>query len=158
MVFAMLGGAPLFVTAPYLFNSAAAHGADDDDDYAAGEPGDASKPFRTVEVVMSERNGVMVYAPSEVDVKTGEQVKFVIRNAGALRHEFHLASVQQNASHRIEMQKNPEMEHDDPNAKTVEPGQSAEIIWKFSKPGEFEFACLIPGHYEAGMHGKVIVK
>ena len=107
---------------------------------------------------MSEKDGSMIYLPAEVDVKLGEQIKFIIHNAGALKHEFHLASVQQNASHRIEMQKNPEMEHDDPNAQTIEPGKDAVILWRFSKPGEFEFACLIPGHYEAGMHGKVIVK
>jgi len=50
------------------------------------------------------------------------------------------------------------MEHDDPNGKTLDAGKSTEILWRFSKPGTFEFACLIPGHYEAGMHGTVTVK
>jgi uncharacterized cupredoxin-like copper-binding protein len=54
------------------------------------------------------------------------------------------------------MQNNPEMEHDDPNAQSVEPEQQKEILWKFSKPGAFEFACLTSGYYEAGMHGKVV--
>ncbi len=143
---------------PTMMTHAAAHGGVDDDDYAAGEPGDPKKPFRVLQVTMAEKDGGMIYYPAEIDVKQGEQIKFIIRNDGALKHEFHLASVQQNASHRVEMQKNPEMEHDDPNAQTVEPGKQAEILWRFSKPGEFEFACLIPGHYEAGMHGKVVVK
>lgn len=135
-----------------------AHEGVDDDDFAAGEPGDPSKPFRVQEITVSEKDGAMLYVPAEVDVKLGEQVKFVIHNGGSLKHEFQLASVQQNASHRIEMQKNPEMEHDDPNVQTVQSGKDAIIFWRFSKPGEFEFACLIPGHYEAGMHGKVVVK
>lgn len=133
-----------------------AHG--DDDDYAAGEPGDPSKPARTVEMTMSEGDGTMIYAPSEVDVHMGEQIKFIIKNVGTLKHEFFLDSFEHNAHHKIEMQKNPEMEHDDPNAQSVEPGKQVEILWKFSKAGTFEFACLVPGHYEAGMHGKVVVK
>lgn len=130
----------------------------EDDDFAAGEPGDASKPSRTVEVVMNESDGAMSYTPAEVDVKKGEQIKFIIKNIGTLKHEFHLDTVADNASHRREMEKNPEMVHDDPNAQTVEPGKETELLWNFSKPGVFEFACLIPGHYQAGMHGKVVVK
>lgn len=143
---------------PSMVPHAIAHEGEDDDDFAAGKPGDATQSFRVLEVTMSEKDGAMVYTPAEINVKLGEQIKFIIHNAGALKHEFHLASVQQNASHRIEMQKNPEMEHDDPNAQSVEPGKDAAILWRFSKPGEFEFACLIPGHYEAGMHGKIVVK
>ena len=56
------------------------------------------------------------------------------------------------------MEKNPEMEHDEPNGKRLEPKKSAEILWRFSKAGTFEFACLIPGHYETGMKGVVVVK
>jgi uncharacterized cupredoxin-like copper-binding protein len=106
---------------------------------------------------MTEGNGAMAYDPHEVIVKTGEQVKFVITNSGALDHEFMLDSVEKNAKHRIAMQKNPEMEHDDPNGRRLKPGGSAEIVWKFSKAGTFEFACLIPGHSEAGMKGVVVV-
>jgi uncharacterized cupredoxin-like copper-binding protein len=130
----------------------------EDDDFAAGEPGDSATPSRTVEVTMSEGNGTMTYAPAEIDVRTGEQIRFIVKNVGTLKHEFFLDSFKHNASHKVEMQKNPEMEHDDPNAQSIEPGQQKEILWRFSKPGTFEFACLIPGHYEAGMHGKVVVK
>jgi uncharacterized cupredoxin-like copper-binding protein len=139
------------------FSRAFAHSGDDDD-YAAGEPGNPTKPSRTVDVTMSEANGTMSYEPAEIDVKKGEQIKFIVKNVGTLKHEFFLDSFAHNASHKIEMQKNPEMEHDDPNAQSIEPGKQKEILWKFSKLGSFEFACLIPGHYEAGMHGKVVVK
>ena len=134
---------------------ARAHGGEE---FAAGEPGDAKKPSRTIEVTMSEGSGTMTYAPPVIEVKKGEQIKLVVKNAGALKHEFFLDSFEHNAHHKIEMQKNPEMEHDDPNAQSVEPGKQVEVLWKFSKAGTFEFACLIPGHYEAGMHGKVVVK
>ena len=100
----------------------------------------------------------MSYTPDRVEVRRGEQIKFVLKNVGELAHEFLLDSVENNAKHKIEMQKNPEMEHDDPNGKRVEPKKTAEIIWKFTKAGTFEFACLIPGHYETGMKGTVVVK
>lgn len=153
----VLSGAVQIASLPSSSHYAIAYEGEEDE-FAAGKPGDPQKPFREIKVTMSEKDGAMLYSPSEVDVKVGEQIKFVIQNSGALKHEFYIASVQQNASHRTEMQKNPEMEHDDPNAQSVEPGKEAAILWQFSKPGEFEFACLIPGHYEAGMHGKVVVK
>ncbi len=56
------------------------------------------------------------------------------------------------------MKKNPDMEHDDPNGKRLAPKKTDEIVWKFSKPGEFEYSCLIPGHREAGMVGTIVVK
>lgn len=152
-----LSSALQIVMLPSTSPPAIAHGGEDDD-FAAGEPGDPTKPYRTVAVTISEDNGKMSYAPAEIDVSKGEQVKLVMKNAGMLKHEFFLDSFKHNASHKIEMQKNPEMEHDDPNAQSIEPGQQKEILWRFSKPGTFEFACLIPGHYEAGMHGKVVVK
>ncbi len=107
---------------------------------------------------MSDDNGMKIHVPDHVDVKKGEQVHFVIQNKGALKHEFMLASVADNDKHAKLMMKYPDMEHDDPNAKSVDPGKSAEILWRFSKGGTFEFACLIPGHREAGMHGTVTVK
>ena len=74
-----------------------------------------------------------------------------------LKHEFTLGNVDDNNKHAELMKKYPEMEHDDPNSKTVDPGKTAEMLWHFSKAGTFEFACLIPGHREAGMHGTVAV-
>lgn len=126
--------------------------------FAAGEPGDPRKPFRVVEITMADGPGSMTYAPNRIEVRRGEQIKFVLKNTGYLAHEFLLDSFENNAKHKIEMQKNPEMEHDDPNGKRVEPNKSAEILWRFTKVGTFEFACLIPGHYETGMKGTIIVK
>jgi uncharacterized cupredoxin-like copper-binding protein len=100
----------------------------------------------------------MTYSPSRIEVRKGEQVRFVLRNTGDLSHEFLLDSFENNAKHKIAMEKNPEMEHDDPNGKRVEPKASSEILWRFTKAGTFEFACLIPGHYESGMKGVVVVK
>lgn len=126
--------------------------------FSAGVPGNAKKPARTVTVVMSDDEGAMKFTPDRLEVKKGEQVRFVIQNKGALKHEFMLASVKDNDKHAEMMKKFPDMEHDDPNAKSVDPGKTAEMVWRFTKTGTFEFACLIPGHREAGMHGSVTVK
>lgn len=126
--------------------------------FSAGTPGNPKRPARTVNVTMTDGDGTMRFIPDRLDVKKGEQVRFVIQNKGELKHEFTLATVQDNNKHAELMKKYPDMEHDDPNAKSVDPGKSAEILWRFSKAGTFEFACLIPGHREAGMHGKIVVK
>lgn len=129
-----------------------------DGDTAYGEPGDPSKPARVVNVVMREADGKMLFSPDRLEVRKGEQIRFVVRNNGELEHEIVVATFEENEKHAIEMRKNPDMEHDDPNARRLDPKKSGEMVWKFTKPGEFEFACLIPGHREAGMHGKIIVK
>ena len=127
--------------------------------FAAGEPGDPKKPTRTVEVAMTEtEDAKMLYKPDRIEVKRGEQVRFVLKNVGKVDHEFMLDSVANNAKHKKEMEKNPDMEHDDPNGKRLAPGQTAEMVWRFSKGGTYEFACLIPGHYESGMKGAAVVK
>jgi len=122
--------------------------------YAAGEPGNPKRPSRTIEVEMSE----MEYKPSRIEVKRGEQVRFVIRNAGKEDHEFLLATTQENLRHAEDMKKHPKMEHDDPNGVRLKPNKSAEIFWKFTKAGTFEYSCLIPDHRDYGMIGKVTVK
>ena len=121
--------------------------------YAAGEPGDPKKPSRTIEVGMSE----MAYAPARIEVKRGEQIRFVIRNIGADDHEFLLATTEENLKHG-EAMNNPHMEHAEPNGVRLAPKKSAEILWKFTRAGTFEYSCLIPGHREAGMIGQILVK
>jgi uncharacterized cupredoxin-like copper-binding protein len=101
--------------------------------------------------------GEMVFEPGDLSFAEGETVRFVITNAGLAEHEFVLDSMEKNAEHKALMERFPEMEHDDPNAVRLEPGESSEIVWTFSKAGGFEFACLLPGHYESGMHGPVSV-
>jgi uncharacterized cupredoxin-like copper-binding protein len=122
--------------------------------YSAGEPGDPKKPARTIEIAMSE----MAFEPFKIEVKRGEQVRFVLRNAGTEDHEFLLATTEENLKHAELMKKFPHMEHDDPNGVRVAPKKTAEILWKFTKAGTFEYSCLIPDHREYGMTGRVIVK
>jgi uncharacterized cupredoxin-like copper-binding protein len=126
--------------------------------FSAGEPGNPKRRAKTIRVTMREGDGKMLYEPDKLEVRRGEQVRFVIVNVGELPHEFVLASTKDNLKHAELMKKYPDMEHDDPNGKTVQPKGTAEILWRFSKRGEFEFACLIPGHREAGMTGKITVK
>ncbi len=136
----------------------AGHSHGHDEAFSAGEPGDAKKPARIVQVTMGEMDGKMMFMPAKVEVKKGEQVKFVLRNNGELDHEFILATTAENLKHAEAMKKNPDMEHDDPNGKRLAPKKTDEIVWKFTKAGEFEYSCLIPGHREAGMIGTVVVK
>jgi uncharacterized cupredoxin-like copper-binding protein len=134
------------------------HAHEGEGHFSAGEPGDPKKPFRVVEITMQESNGTMSYRPKALEVRRGEQIKFVITNVGMLAHEFILANTADNLKHAALMKKYPDMEHDDPNGKTVQPGAKAEMLWCFTKTGTFEFSCLIPGHREAGMVGTVTVK
>lgn len=129
-----------------------------DHERAYGEPGDPKKPATIVLVTMREANGRMEFIPSRVEVRRGEQIKFMLRNNGELDHEIVLATLEDNLKHAEEMRKHPDMEHDDPNAKRLAPKKTGEILWRFTKAGEFDFSCLIPGHREAGMFGKIIVK
>ena len=126
--------------------------------FSAGQPGDPKKPARIVLVTMREGDGKMMFIPERVEVKRGEQVRFMLTNSGELDHEFVLASTEENLKHAEEMKKNPEMEHDDPNAKRVAPKKKSELVWRFTKAGTFEYGCLIPRHREAGMTGAIIVK
>ncbi len=126
---------------------------------AFGEPGDPAKPARMVEISMRETgDGKMIFNHNYVEVKKGEQIRFALHNFGGTDHEFVLSTLQNNLAHAKEMEKNPEMEHDDPNAKRLAPSAKGEVVWKFTKAGTFDFSCLIPGHREAGMFGTVVVK
>lgn len=133
---------------------ALAHEGHDHHGFSAGEPGDPRKPARTIEIALSE----MSYEPSKIDVKRGEQIRFVLRNVGKEDHEFLLATTKENLAHAEVMKKHPHMEHDDPNGVRLAPNKTAEIVWKFSKAGTFEFSCLIPDHRDYGMVGHVTVK
>jgi uncharacterized cupredoxin-like copper-binding protein len=135
-----------------------AHGAHSHESFSAGEPGDPKKKSRIVQVTMREGEGKMLYEPARLEIKRGEQVRFVLTNAGELEHEFVLASTAENLKHAEQMKKNPDMEHDDPNARRVAPKKAGEIVWRFTKRGTFEYGCLIPGHREAGMTGIIVVK
>lgn len=144
--------AAALVLLPASFNRISAH--DNHASYDAGEPGDPKKPSREIIVEMGDR----YYHPKQLQVKRAEQVRFVLRNDGYEDHEFLLATPEANLKHAEAMQKNPGMEHDEPNGIQLAPKKSGEVLWKFTKAGTFEFACLIAGHREAGMIGTVVVK
>lgn len=150
--------AALISTGAALAAPGGAPGHSHGDAAAYGKPGDPKKPARIISVVMAEKDGKMAFIPDRIEIRRGEQVKFALRNNGELDHELVLATLEENLKHAIEMQKNPDMEHDDPNAKRLAPKKTGEIVWQFTKAGEFDFSCLIPGHREAGMTGKIIVK
>jgi len=154
LLMALAWGSTLPV-AGILFQASAHEGHEH---FTAGEPGDPKKLSRIVKVTMLEEGKQMLFEPAVVEVRLGEQIRFVIYNEGTWNHEFILATKADNRKHAELMKRFPDMEHDDPNAKRLSPFSSTEILWKFTKRGEFEYACLIPGHLEAGMHGKVVVK
>ena len=119
-----------------------------------GKPGDAARVKRSIEVVMSDD---MRFTPANIQVKRGETVRFLVRNAGQIRHEFSLGTKQELEEHYEQMKKFPDMVHDEPNKVSLEPGQQGEVIWQFTRSGKVDFACLHVGHYEAGMKGQVSV-
>lgn len=121
---------------------------------AWGIAGDAKTARRTVEFVMTDN---MRFTPDHLDVKQGDTVRIVVKNNGATLHEFVLGTKAELDKHAALMLKFPNMEHDEPYMAHVSPGQSAEIVWTFNRAGDFDFACLIAGHYQAGMVGKVKV-
>ncbi len=128
------------------------------DEMAAGRPGLEADVTRTVKIRMYENDdGEYLFEPRDLSVKAGETVRFDIVNEGESPHEFVLDTMSKNAEHKALMEQFPEMEHEDPNSVRLEPGTQGTIIWTFANPGSFEFACLIPGHYEAGMFSPVAV-
>lgn len=124
------------------------------DDEAIGKPGVATKVSRTITMDMSD---TMRFGAPNVTVKQGETIRFVVKNSGKIKHEMVLGTEKELKEHYEVMKKNPEMEHADANMVTVAPGKTGEIIWQFTKPGKVDFACLQPGHYDAGMKGVVTV-
>lgn len=122
---------------------------------AFGREGDPRKASRTVKIDMSD---AMRFTPAELTVKQGETVRFEVRNSGKTMHEMVLGTMKELKEHAELMKKHPGMEHDEAYMAHVAPGKAERIVWQFTKPGEFYYGCLIPGHFEAGMIGKVTVK
>jgi len=121
---------------------------------AIGKPGELSKVSRTITIEMSD---AMRFTPSNLKVRQGETVRLLIVNKGQIRHELSLGTQKELQEHLALMKKFPDMEHDEPNKVSLAPGKQGEIIWQFTKAGEVKFACLYPGHYDAGMKGQVTV-
>ena len=119
-----------------------------------GIAGDAGRARRSVAVLMSDD---MRFTPDRIAVRLGETLRFVARNDGKVMHEFVIGTPAANAKHAALMLKFPGMEHDEPYMAHVPPGKTGEIVWTFNRAGKFEFACLIAGHYQAGMVGTITV-
>lgn len=132
-------------------NHAGGHG---DGEQAIGRPGVAADATRTMTVDM---NDTMRFSPAHIEVRPGDTVRFIVKNSGKVRHEMVLGTETALKAHYEAMKKNPEMEHADANMVTLQPGQTGEVIWQFTQAGKVDFACLQPGHYDAGMKGVVIV-
>jgi len=120
-----------------------------------GQEGNPKRITRTIEVDMADN---MRFTPSDLTIKRGETVRFVVHNGGQVLHEMVLGTKKALAEHAALMKTFPDMEHSEPNMAHVKPGRNGEIVWQFTQPGEFQFACLQPGHFEAGMVGKLTVK
>jgi uncharacterized cupredoxin-like copper-binding protein len=121
---------------------------------AFGRTGDPKRVTRTVRISAAD---TMRFEPAQLTVRQGDTVRFVIRNTGQRMHEAVLGNADELAAHAEMMRKHPGMEHDEPYMVHLAPGQSGEIVWQFSEAGEFHFGCLVPGHFEAGMRGRIRV-
>jgi uncharacterized cupredoxin-like copper-binding protein len=140
-----------------------AHGVDDHAKKAAplrkeqkpwGIAGDAKAVKRTIEIGMTD---AMRFTPDRIEVRQGETVKFIVRNTGKVMHEFVIGTKKDLDEHAALMVKFPDMEHDEPYMAHVPPGKTGQIVWRFNRAGDFDFACLIAGHYQAGMVGTIKV-
>ena len=144
----------LAIALAHFASGAGAHG-DEHREAAYGKPGDPAKASRTVTIDMSD---AMRFTPALITARKGETIRFALSNSGKVRHEMVLGSSRELKEHAAMMRKFPEMEHTDPNRLSVDPGKTGALVWQFTRAGTFEFACLQPGHFEAGMRGKITVK
>ncbi|RZI40057.1 plastocyanin [Herbaspirillum sp. HC18] len=126
----------------------------DDEEHTFGKQGVPQKVDRTLAIDMHD---TMRFGPSTITVRQGETIRLVASNKGAALHEMVLGTMKELKEHGQMMQKHPGMEHDEPYMAHVRPGTQEEMIWQFTQPGEYYYGCLIPGHFEAGMVGKIIV-
>jgi uncharacterized cupredoxin-like copper-binding protein len=154
--------AALLLTLASITHLAAAHGNEEHkkampvkmEQKPWGIAGDPKAVSRTIEIGMTD---AMRFTPDQLEVRLGETIRFVHTNSGKVMHEFVLGTKQELEEHAALMKKFPGMEHDEPYMSHVAPGKRGEVVWRFNRAGEFDFACLLPGHYEAGMIGKIKV-
>jgi uncharacterized cupredoxin-like copper-binding protein len=122
--------------------------------HAFGKAGNPKKITRTIVIEMTD---TMRFTPGLIQVKQGETIKLMLHNSGKLMHELVIGSLEEMQEHAAMMKKFPDMHHAEPYMSHVAPGQTGGIVWTFNRVGEFDFACLLPGHFEAGMLGKIRV-
>ncbi|MGM8061729.1 cupredoxin domain-containing protein [Vogesella indigofera] len=124
------------------------------DESAIGQPGKATNVTRTIQLDATDN---MRFSAPLITVKQGETIRFMVKNLGKVKHEFSLGTEKELLEHYEQMKKFPDMEHDEPSKVSLAPGAKGEVIWQFSKAGTVNFACLHPGHYDAGMKGLIKV-
>ncbi|WP_193371111.1 cupredoxin domain-containing protein [Pelagibius marinus] len=172
-VLALLAAAALSTSGSALAAGSHSGGHGHDAAMSFGQPAKPTEADRTVEIDMNDSH----FEPKRISVHPGETVRFVVTNAGELLHEFNIGTAAMHAAHQEEMMAMMDrgamtatginysemgsghgagMGHDDPNSVLLEPGETGELVWKFSGPMDLEFACNVPGHYEADMHGEVV--
>ena len=166
-----------FYTFLVFYSQANAHGPNKNttkslntNKFSFGSASISSQVTRTIHITMDDNS----FRPERVSIKTGEVILFKVKNIGDAVHEFNIGKREMHMAHREEMQQMMDrgileidkinhhmmkakggMSHDDPNSVLLEPGKSGELIWKFKKTQQLEYACNIPGHYESGMHGTI---
>ncbi|KXO14367.1 Copper tolerance protein [Moritella sp. JT01] len=121
---------------------------------ASGQPGKAADITRTIDITMNDN---MRFTPSQFHVNAGETVRFFVKNAGRISHELVIGSAEALEEHAKMMRDMPGMDHVENNMLSLGPGQRGGLIWQFTQTGYVDFACLLPGHREAGMKGKIMV-
>jgi uncharacterized cupredoxin-like copper-binding protein len=148
----LLSATPAFAHGDEIHKKAAASVKMEQKEWGIG--GDANAVKRTIELKMADN---MRFTPDRIEVKEGETVRIRLSNTGQVLHEMVLGTAPVLAEHAALMKRFPNMEHDEPYMAHVPAGKTGEIVWTFNRPGEFDFACLIAGHFEAGMVGKIVV-
>lgn len=155
--------AVLVASLPVLSTSIFAHGDTHDkkkavmvkkEQKAWGIAGDAKAAKRTIRISMTDK---MRFVPDAFSVNEGETVRIVLRNEGKMLHEMVIGTRAELDAHAALMLKFPDMEHEEPYMAHVPAGKTGEIVWTFNRTGDFDFACLIAGHYPAGMKGAIRV-
>ena len=124
-------------------------------DQPFGRPGNPKKAARTIVVEMDD---AMRFSPARIQVKQGETLRFVVKNRGAVNHEMVLGTQDSLAVHAAMMRQHPGTAHDETSVAHVAPGKETSLVWQFTRAGSFPFGCLVPGHFEAGMHGDIDVR
>jgi uncharacterized cupredoxin-like copper-binding protein len=144
-----------FVLAGFVHTAAAqGHSGHETHDQGFGRKGDAKKVSRTIDVDMSDS---MRFAPAELTIKQGETIRFRAKNSGKVMHEMVLGTMEELKAHAEMMREHPGMAHDESSMVHVAPGKTRTLVWQFTKAGEFHYGCLVPGHFEAGMVGRIRV-
>lgn len=122
-------------------------------DTKAGRQGHPQDVSQTIQVDMQDQK----FTPNRVEIKTGETVRFFVRNMGQSHHEFVIGTRQELSDHAKMMQQNPNMAHQAPHIVSLKPRQRGGVVWTFDQPGTYYFACLKPGHMDNGMIGEITV-